>query len=67
MSQYVVTGPFPFRGHGSGSTFTAEPDEVIERALARGAISLDRPPKPKPSTGRKSSRAQRPKSTSKPA
>lgn len=67
MSQYEVTGPFPFRGHEPGSAFTAEPDEVIERAIARGSISHKRAPKPKPPAGRKSSRAKRSKSTSKPA
>lgn len=39
MKTYDVRGPFPFRGNAPGSTFRAEPDPVIERALNRGSIA----------------------------
>lgn len=39
MPKYRVTGPFPFRGNGLNSTFEAETDEQIERAVDRGSIS----------------------------
>lgn len=63
MSQYQVTGPFPFRGHEPGSTFTAEPDEAIERAIARGSIS----PTKKPGGGKTPSGKSRAKKAAKSA
>jgi hypothetical protein len=39
MSTYRVTGPFPFRGNAPDSTFEADTDERIERAVKRGSIS----------------------------
>lgn len=39
MPEYSVSGPFSFRGHQPGSTFTATADEQIRRALNRGSIT----------------------------
>jgi hypothetical protein len=44
MDTYRVTGPFPFRGNAPDSTFEAELDERLERAVKRGSISLEQTP-----------------------
>lgn len=49
MSTYRVSGPFPFRGNAPDSTFEADPDEQIERAVNRGSISREETP-PMPPT-----------------
>ena len=46
MPEYHVTGPFPFGDHAPDSTFEADPNEQIERAVKRGSIS----PAEKPAT-----------------
>lgn len=44
MPTYRVTGPFPFGEHALESTFEAETDERIERAMKRGSISPEETP-----------------------
>lgn len=42
MSQYRVTGPFPYCGHEPGSTFEAKADAAIKRAVERGSITPEK-------------------------
>ena len=63
MKTYTVSGPFPFGPHAPGSTFRAETNPVIERALARGSITEDATPEAVPSAPP----APTPKSTAKPS
>lgn len=42
MAKYAVSGPFAFRSHVPGSSFEADPEDlVVVRAVTRGSITVD--------------------------